>query len=83
VVTATIDGEGIKKQTKAEENILEVEVVNMWVNRLIDDSKLPDDKRLTRTNVKKFEADDAGKYLRKSGLIGDVNLDGVIMVDLK
>jgi hypothetical protein len=62
-------------------NQLEVEVVNMWPNRLIGDSKLPEDKRLTRTNVTKFNSPDSEKYLRESGLIGPVKL--ILMYHMK
>jgi len=55
-------------------NRLEVEVVNLWPNRLILDGRLPENKRLTNTNVNKFEAEDAEKYLRESGLMGPVKL---------
>lgn len=59
---------------KAGINDLKVEVVNMWVNRLIGDGKLPDNERVTRTNINKFDAPDAEKYLRVSGLMGPVSL---------
>ncbi len=55
-------------------NLLEVDVVNMWPNRLIGDSKLPEDQRLTRTNIVKFNGPDADQYLRVSGLLGPVKL---------
>jgi len=55
-------------------NNLEVEVVNMWVNRLIGDGKLPENERITKTNINKFNAPDAEKYLRVSGLMGPVKL---------
>ncbi|WP_235906511.1 glycosyl hydrolase [Ginsengibacter hankyongi] len=55
-------------------NQLEVEVVNLWPNRLIGDSKLPADKRFTKTNIIKFEAPDSEKLLRESGLLGPVKL---------
>lgn len=56
------------------ENKLEIEITNMWPNRLIGDSKLPEDKRLTKTNVVKFNSPDAESLLRESGLIGPVSL---------
>jgi len=59
---------------KTGANKLQVEVVNMWVNRLIGDGKLPQNERITRTNVIKFEVPDAEKYLRISGLMGPVKL---------
>jgi len=55
-------------------NHLEIEVVNLWPNRLILDGRLPKNERLTKTNVDKFEAEDAEKYLRRSGLMGPVKL---------
>jgi hypothetical protein len=59
---------------EAGDNFLEIEVVNMWTNRLIGDGKLPDDERLTRTNIDKFDGPEAEKYLRTSGLLGPVKL---------
>ena len=53
-------------------NQLEVEVVNMWPNRLIGDAKLPLEQRFTKTNINKFNGPDGEKYLRESGLIGPV-----------
>ncbi|MCK5281572.1 MAG: hypothetical protein KAK04_23635, partial [Cyclobacteriaceae bacterium] len=64
----------ITKHVKAGINNLEVEVVNMWPNRLILDGRLPEEKRLTKTNVSKFETEDAEKYLRASGLLGPVKV---------
>jgi hypothetical protein len=61
-------------------NLLKIEVVNLWPNRLILDGRLPLDNRLTKTNVTKFEAEDAEKYLRQSGLLGPVELK-IIYVD--
>ncbi|MDX9880453.1 MAG: glycosyl hydrolase [Prolixibacteraceae bacterium] len=55
-------------------NQLEIEVTNLWPNRLIGDGKLPAEKRLTKTNINKFDAPDAEKLLRESGLIGPVSL---------
>ena len=56
-------------------NSLSVDVVNLWPNRLIGDGKLPNrEARRTRTNILKFDAPDAEKYLRVSGLLGPVKL---------
>lgn len=59
---------------KVGTNHLEVEVVNMWPNRLIGDGKLQHSQRLTKTNINKFDAPDAEKYLRVSGLMGPVEV---------
>jgi hypothetical protein len=56
------------------DNQLEVEVVNLWPNRLIGDSRLPQEQRRTQTNIKKFEQAGSEKYLRESGLLGPVTL---------
>ncbi len=52
-------------------NELQIDIVNLWPNRLIGDAKLPSEKRLTETNVKKFKADSP---LLPSGLLGPVTL---------
>lgn len=49
-------------------NVLEVTVVNCWPNRLIGDAALPQEKRLTRTNIV-FKKD---APLMSSGLLGPV-----------
>ncbi len=64
----------ISNWVRSGTNELEVEVVNLWVNRLIGDGKLPAEKRLTKTNIIKFNAPDAEKYLRESGLLGPVEI---------
>jgi hypothetical protein len=40
---------------RAKGNRLEIEVVNLWPNRLIGDARLPKQDRLTRTNVRTYE----------------------------
>lgn len=62
----------ITDSVKAGENKLEIDVVNLWPNRLIGDSKLPPEKRYTVTNVQKFYAGD--KPLLPSGLLGPVEI---------
>ncbi|HEY0945505.1 MAG TPA: glycosyl hydrolase [Opitutaceae bacterium] len=52
------------------ENVLEVDVANLWPNRLIGDKALPPEKRLTRTNIP--TPDDA--RLLPSGLLGPVTI---------
>ena len=52
-------------------NRLEIEVVNLWPNRLIGDQQLPEESRFTKTNITKFTADSP---LMPSGLLGPVML---------
>jgi hypothetical protein len=52
-------------------NRLEIEVVNLWPNRLIGDQNLPSEQRFTTTNITKFTATSP---LMPSGLLGPVVL---------
>ena len=52
-------------------NTLEVEVTNLWPNRLIGDQFLPPPERLTHTNVRRFTR---ASPLLESGLLGPVRL---------
>jgi len=40
---------------RAGRNQLEIDVVNLWPNRLIGDGDLPEEQRRTRTNVRTYE----------------------------
>ncbi|MBI5693985.1 MAG: glycoside hydrolase [Verrucomicrobia bacterium] len=53
-------------------NVLEVEVVNFWPNRVIGDAALPEAQRLTKTNVLELTAKTP---LIDSGLLGPVRLE--------
>ena len=64
-------------------NKLEVEVVNLWTNRLIGDSKLPENQRLTKTNINKFSGSTAERYLRESGLLGQVKTRMINIQNIK
>jgi hypothetical protein len=55
---------------KPGENQLEIEVVNLWPNRLIGDTTLTEAQRRTRTNK---TTDPKGKLL-PSGLLGPVQI---------
>jgi hypothetical protein len=59
----------VSRAVRPEGNALEVDVVNLWPNRLIGDAALPPEKRLTVTNVVKFTKD---SKLLPSGLLGPV-----------
>lgn len=55
-------------------NEVSVDVVNLWPNRLIGDGKLPPEERMTQSNVSKYDAPDADRFLRVSGLLGPVRI---------
>jgi len=59
---------------KNGKNELEIDIVNLWPNRLIGDDGLPPEKRLTKTNVREFTKD---SKLLSSGLLGPVVLQSV------
>lgn len=52
-------------------NRLEIDVVNLWPNRLIGDAALPPEERRTKTNVTSFKSESP---LLPSGLLGPVTL---------
>ena len=61
----------ISRALKPGANQLEIEVVNFWPNRIIGDASLPEDQRLTRTNIRKLTPETP---LMRSGLFGPVRL---------
>ncbi len=65
---------GVRNALKKGNNRLEVTVVNTWVNRLIGDSKLPQQERKTWSNVNPYTPND--KY-QSAGLLGPVKLTAV------
>lgn len=60
----------ISSALRAGSNQLRIEVINLWPNRLIGDSGLPPEKRLTHTNIV-FKSD---APLLSSGLLGPLTL---------
>jgi len=60
----------ISAAVKPAANVLEIDVVNLWPNRIIGDAALPPERRLTRTNIN-YKKDDP---LLESGLLGPVTL---------
>jgi hypothetical protein len=56
---------------KTKGNKLEIDVVNLWPNRLIGDEFLPENERYTQTNIRKFTK---ASQLLPSGLIGPVQI---------
>jgi len=61
----------ITEAVKPTGNRLEIDVVNLWPNRLIGDAALPPEKRFTVTNVDTYKKDSP---LLPSGLLGPVVL---------
>ncbi|MBT2561231.1 DNA-binding protein [Pedobacter sp. ISL-68] len=59
----------ISKAIKKGENQITIGVTNTWANRLIGDSKLPENKRITKTTAP-FRLE--GKALNPAGLLGPV-----------
>jgi len=53
---------GIANALKPGANELEIDVANLWPNRLIGDATLPKDKRLTVTNVRTYDTMTSGTY---------------------
>jgi hypothetical protein len=64
----------------AGENTLEVDITNLWPNRLIGDAQSPNGKRYTWTNIRKYTKDSP---LLPSGLLGPVVLHTVYRLPLR
>ena len=80
----------ITDAVKEKDNLLEIEVANLWPNRLIGDATLPQDQRRTVTNVRTYDTLETPFYnclkctqrkkdgkpaeLLPSGLLGPVRL---------
>jgi hypothetical protein len=62
------------------ENRLEIKVTNLWPNRLIGDSKLPEKDRFTWTTFNPYKPDST---LLDSGLLGPVVLRPALRVEVK
>ena len=59
-------------------NKLKIEVMNLWINRLVGDQNLPEEKRLTRTNIRNGKGwvtpRPEGWHIQPAGLLGPVRL---------
>jgi hypothetical protein len=54
---------------RSGKNDISVDVTNTWANRIIGDNRLPEEKRVTKTNAP-FRLQ--GKPLLEAGLLGPV-----------
>jgi hypothetical protein len=61
----------ITESLKPGKNRLEIDVANHWANRIIGDAALPENERMTKTNIQRVTAETP---LVDSGLIGSVRL---------
>jgi hypothetical protein len=63
----------ITDAVKEKGNLLEIEVTNLWANRVVHDLSLPMDKRLTKTHESfRFDMLNANTPILESGLLGPV-----------
>ena len=60
-------------------NTIEIDVTNLWPNRLIGDAQDPDRKHYTWTNIRKYTK---GSPLSPSGMLGPVKIEPVYEVTL-
>ena len=61
----------VTETLKSEGNHLEIEVANLWPNRLIGDKMLPQDQQISWTTWNPYESESA---LLPSGLLGPVRI---------
>lgn len=68
----------ITDAVKPVANILQIDVINLWANRVVYDLSLPVDKRLTKTHeVFRFDMLNVNTPLLESGLLGPVKVYGL------
>ncbi len=64
----------------AGDNLIEIDVTNLWPNRLIGDAQSADGKHYTWTNIRKYTKDSP---LLPSGLLGPVTLEPLYQLTLR
>jgi hypothetical protein len=65
-------GMDISRAARGGRNGLEIDIINLWPNRLIGDAHLPPEKWFCKTNVLNFASDHP---LLPSGLLGPVQVE--------
>jgi hypothetical protein len=60
-------------------NTIEIDVTNLWPNRLIGDAQDPNGKHYTSTNIRKYKKDSS---LLPSGILGPVKIEPIYNVTL-
>ncbi|MBK7437541.1 MAG: hypothetical protein IPI77_12200 [Saprospiraceae bacterium] len=71
---------------KPGSNVLKIEVMNLWINRLTGDENLPDDKKFTRTNIRSDGSTPKVKaepwHVEPAGLLGPVRLIPSVQINV-
>ena len=75
----------ITSLVKPGANELKIEVMNMWINRLVGDQDLPAEKRFTRTNITfdGYRGKPGTWQVQPAGLLGPVRLMPSVQVGLE
>ncbi len=60
------------------ENLIELDITNLWPNRIIGDAQPNTTQKFTRTNIRKYTA---SSPLLPSGLVGPVSLETIVETD--
>jgi hypothetical protein len=65
----------ITNAVKQKGNVLQVDVINLWANRVVHDLSLPKEKRIAKTHdAFRFEMLNPTTPLLESGLLGPVKI---------
>jgi len=75
----------ITSLVKPGSNQLKIEVMNLWINRLVGDKLLPPEKKFTRTNITSYRnrTSSVPSVIQPAGLLGPVQLLPSVEVDIK
>ena len=71
---------------KPGSNVVKIEVMNLWINRLSGDANLPEDKKFTRTNIRSDGSTPKVKaepwHVEPAGLLGPVRLIPSVQINV-